>query len=326
MAAAEQIKALIKSHSEGDEARFYSVAMQIAANEAKRGHGKLAQDLRITIDTAKSSTGNRSAIPINRRKGEVSDLLTSIYPKFYLKDMVLDKQIKSSLERILKEQRHTEVIRSHNLEPRRKILLTGPPGCGKTMSAHAIAGELGLPLNVIRLDGLITKYMGESIAKLHLIFETMVNFKGVYFFDEFDSIGSHRNIVNDVGEIKRVLNGFLSYIEQDNSNSLIIAATNLPQTLDNALFRRFDDIVEYKLPDLPQILEVIKRKLAGIKTDRSISYEALAQKALRLSYSEITRACNEAIKEMIINKKDILCKSDLVSFITERKAFHDSIK
>ncbi|MGB3588744.1 MAG: ATP-binding protein, partial [Tunicatimonas sp.] len=164
------------------------------------------------------------------------------------------------------------------------------------------------------------------IAKLHLIFETMVNFKGVYFFDEFDSIGSHRNIVNDVGEIKRVLNGFLSYIEQDNSNSLIIAATNLPQTLDNALFRRFDDIVEYKLPDLPQILEVIKRKLAGIKTDRSISYEALAQKALRLSYSEITRACNEAIKEMIINKKDILCKSDLVSFITERKAFHDSIK
>lgn len=326
MAAAEQIKALIKSHSEGDNARFYSIAMQIAAGEAKKGHGKLAKDLRSTIDTAKSSMGARSTIPISRQKGELSELLTSVYPKVYLKDMVLSKQIKSSLLRILKEQRHSEIIRSHNLDPRRKILLTGPPGCGKTMSAHAIAGELGLPLNVIRLDGLITKYMGESIAKLHLVFETMNNFKGVYFFDEFDSIGSHRNIINDVGEIKRVLNGFLAYIEQDTSNSLIIAATNLPQTLDSALFRRFDDIVEYTLPTSHQIAEVIKQKLSNIKGEEPYDYKALAQKALGLSYSEVTRACNEAIKAMIISSSDILQTKDLLSFISERKAFHDSLK
>src|SRR5690606_5000356 len=157
-------------------------------------------------------------------------------------DMVLDKQVKLSLDRVIEEQRKIELLRQHNLTPRRKLLLTGSPGCGKTMTAQALAGELGLTVFIIRLDGLISKFMGESIAKLRMIFDAMEDHRGVYLFDEFDSIGSQRDQGQDVGEIKRVLNSFLINIEKDQSNSIVIAATNLPESLDKALFRRFDDI------------------------------------------------------------------------------------
>ena len=117
------------------------------------------------------------------------------------------------------------------------------------MSASALAGELHLPLFTIVLDGLITKFMGETAAKLRLIFEAISQTRGVYLFDEFDALGSERASGNDVGEIRRVLNSFLQFLEQDQSDSLIVAATNHPKLLDRALFRRFDDVIEFALPD-----------------------------------------------------------------------------
>ena len=129
------------------------------------------------------------------------------------------------------------------------------------MTASALAGELGLPLFAVRLDGLMSKYMGETIAKLRLIFDSMVDTRGVYLFDEFDSIGTTRNFTNDVGEIRRVLNSFLVFMEQDTSNSLICAATNNQHSLDHALYRRFDDILEYDLPDEKLIEQIIKNRI-----------------------------------------------------------------
>ena len=158
----------------------------------------------------------------------------------------------------------------------------GPPGTGKTLTASVLAGELGLPLLQVRLDGLITKFMGETAAKLRQVFDATGKTRGVYFFDEFDAIGSQRGLANDVGEIRRVLNSFLQMIEQDRSHSLVIAATNHPDLLDTALFRRFDDVLHYDLPDQTQIAALLKARLSGSTLER-VRWANLAQAAAGLN-------------------------------------------
>ena len=324
MAAAEQIKSLIKYFGEGDADRFYSAALQIAASEARKGHSNLAQDLKALIDNAKKNRkleyADRSkTIPIQQPQRELKDLIDVFLPRIRLQDMVLDEGLRQALNKVVHEQRNWQLLQQYNLSPRRKLLLTGPPGCGKTMTAQALAGELGIPVFIIRLDGLISKYMGESIAKLRVIFDTMSDNRGVYLFDEFDSIGSHRNMGQDVGEIKRVLNSFLLNIEQDQSNSIIIAATNLPEMLDKALFRRFDDVIQYPLPTIEEITETLQKHLQAFDLPQGTDISKLAMKAQRLNYSAIVRACEDAIKEMILQKKKFLDPADLEKAIANRK-------
>lgn len=324
MAAADQIKSLIKSFSQRDEARFYSTAMQIAASEAKKGHTALAQEIRELIDRAKEERNAASlrlqkTIPIASPKGELSDLLEVFYPNVKLKDMILSPELEFSLNRIVTEHRKFEILQQHNLHPRRKLLLIGKPGCGKTKTAQALAGELGLAVFIVRLDGLITKFMGESISKLRLIFDAMQNTRGVYLFDEFDSIGSNRSYGNDVGEIKRVLNSFLLNIEKDDSRSIIIAATNIPEALDKALFRRFDDIIEYPLPGREELTVTFKKHLDGFVLSEENTIEHLVQAAEGLSYADVIRSCQEAIKEMLISGNEAVSEKSLLSFLSVRK-------
>jgi len=325
MAAADQIKSLIKSFGDGDEDRFFASAMLIAASEARKGHTTFAQELKSLIEKAKKNRSvsflDRSkTIPINQSKRDLHELIEVFQPKIKLKDMILAPTVQESLMKVVNEQKKWEILRQHNLMPRRKLLLQGPPGCGKTMTAQAIAGELVIPVFIVRLDGLISKFMGESIAKLRLIFDTMPDHRGVYLFDEFDSIGSHRNQGQDVGEIKRVLNSFLINIEKDQSNSVIIAATNMPEALDKALFRRFDDIITYPLPSKSEIIDTIKKNLFGFKFNERINYEMLAKEAFGLNYSDIVRACEETIKEMILHGDNKLKKSELIIAIKKRKS------
>lgn len=304
MASAEQLKALVKSYVDRDDRKFYSVAMQVAAHEAKLGHGKLAEDLRDMIDAAKSramaSEHSGKPVPLARPRGELANLLSVAYPKTRLVDMVLDPHVATQIERILKEQRLLSRIREHGLSPRRKLLLVGPPGTGKTMTASVLAAELGVPLFTVRFDALITKFLGETAAKLRQIFDAVAEVRGVYFFDEFDAIGSQRGHANDVGEIRRVLNSFLQMIESDQSNSLIVAATNHAEILDYALFRRFDDVIEYHLPTADQAAKLIKSRL-GKFAPMPFPLKAVASKANGLSYAEIRRAVDEAIKEAVMN-------------------------
>ena len=302
MASAEQLKALLKSHLEGDDDRFFSVAMQVAAHEAKLGHGKLAQELRAMIDDAKSRRGAGSPVPISRPRGELANLLEDSYPKARLGEMILAKELSEQIQRVIREQRHAGRILEHGLAPRRKLLLVGPPGTGKTLTASVLAGELGLPLLQVRLDGLITKFMGETAAKLRQVFDATGRTRGVYFFDEFDAIGSQRGLANDVGEIRRVLNSFLQMIEQDHSHSLVIAATNHPDLLDPALFRRFDDVLHYDLPDQSQIAKLLKARLSGSVLKR-VRWTHLAEIAAGLNYAEITRATNEVLKDALIHRR-----------------------
>ena len=177
MASADQVKALIASLTEGDEAHFYAIAMQIAAHEARMGHGKVADEIRLMIDRAKSrpQLPSKAPIPLARPRGEVAELLNVSYPSVRLSHMILSDQTRQKLERVIREQRAIQVIRSKGLSPRRKLLLIGNPGTGKTLTASALAGELGLPLFVVRLDRLITKLMGQTAAQLRLFFESLTH-------------------------------------------------------------------------------------------------------------------------------------------------------
>ena len=320
MATADQVKALLSSLLEGDEAHFYSVAMQIAAAEARMGHGKFAEELRSLIDKVKerSALPSHRPIPLARPRGEVADLLTVTYPNVHLNDMVLSPTIRRKLERTIKEHKAVRAIRGQGLPPRRKLLLVGKPGTGKTLTASAMATELGLPLFVVRLDGLITKFMGETAAKLRLIFETLNQTRGVYLFDEFDSIGSARGLSNDVGEIRRIVNSFLQLVEQDNSDSLVIAATNHVTILDRALFRRFDDVIEYTLPTSSQIIDAFKSKLASFKTDK-IVWSKLGIAAKGLSFADVTRASEDAIKDAIVHGELKVTFANLLIAVKDRK-------
>ncbi len=318
MASAEQLKALLRSHSEGDDDRFYAVAMQLAAHEARRGHGKLAEELRALVDAAKRRRA-AAPVPISRPKGELAGLLSADYPKTRLAEMVLDEPLAGQLERVIREQRHAARLLQHGLSPRRKLLLVGPPGTGKTMTASVLAGELGLPLFSVRLDGLLTKYMGETAAKLRQIFDATSNVRGVYFFDEFDAIGAQRGNPNDVGEIRRVLNSFLQMIEQDRSHSLIVAATNHPEILDQALLRRFDDVLRYELPSDARIVDLLRSRLASFPKGK-MSWKRLGAAGEGLNHADIARAAEEAVKDALIHERDQVTEADVRRMLEERRA------
>lgn len=320
MASSDQLKALLKSHVSRDDERFYSVAMQVAAHEAKLGHQKLATELRDIIDSAKTRLApapGGKLVPISTPRGELANLLSVSNPSHRINDMVLDGLASTQLLRVIKEQRLLARIKEHGLSPRRKLLLVGPPGTGKTMTASALAGELGLPLFLVRLDSLITKFMGETSAKLRQVFDAINDVRGVYFFDEFDAIGSQRGLPNDVGEIRRVLNSFLQMIEQDHSNSLILAATNHPEILDYALFRRFDDVVEYHLPTPEQAGDLIQSRL-GSFAPKPFRKKESGEKAEGLSYAEICRAANDAIKDAIMQESPKIQMAVLFGALEER--------
>jgi SpoVK/Ycf46/Vps4 family AAA+-type ATPase len=232
--------------------------------------------------------------------------------------MVLPEELEQRLRRIVVEQRQLHRLREHGLSARRKILLIGPPGSGKTMTAAALAGELGLPLFTVLFESLITRFMGETAAKLRLVFDAMPATRGVYFFDEFDAIGARRGERNDVGEIRRVLNSFLQFLEKDESEGLIVAATNHPELLDPALFRRFDDVIHYGLPSPEISMRILKTRLSAFKTS-GVDWKRVAADAEGLSQAEIARAADEAAKRAVLSDRRVVTGEDLELAIAERK-------
>lgn len=324
MATADQVKALIRSHAEGDDTRFYAVAMQVAAQAARSGHGKCAVELRELVDKVKAQSAEARGrvapkpVPLAQPRGELTGLLTVGYPKTTLQSMALTESLHTRLERVLREQRERERLRHHGFAPMRKLLLVGPPGTGKTMTAAALAGELGLPLFSIQLDGLITKYMGETAAKLRLVFDAIASSRGVYFFDEFDALGSERGGKNDVGEIRRVLNSFLQFLEQDDSDSVVLGATNHIALLDRALFRRFDAVLEYELPS-PEVARVVMQSRLALLDTTDVDWSKATAAAEGLSHAEIALACEHAAKDAILAHSTRVNGRELSSSLLERK-------
>ena len=298
MATANQLKTLIKSHFEDNTERFNTVALQIAAHEAKLGHTNLANDIKKLIDNAKFSKPKLR--PINP---DLQGLVLEIFPNERLNDLIVSDLIKGRINRIINEFIQKDKLFRHNLENRRKILFSGPPGTGKTMTASIIANELHLPIYVILMEKVVTKYMGETSAKLRQIFDLIEDIPGVYLFDEFDAIGSQRGKENDVGEMRRVLNSFLQFIERDHSESLIIAATNNLELLDQALFRRFDDVIHYHLPNDDEKILLLKSRI-GTNINKNELVKILPQLE-SLSHAEIPQACLDANKESVLDDKKI---------------------
>lgn len=327
MTNASQIKALVRSHADGDDTRFYAIAIQVAAQAARNGHGRFAQELRELVDNSKAqarafeTTKKQSPVPLMQPRGDLVGLLTVSYPKDRLSDMELDSGLKQRIERVLVEQRQRDRIRSYGLAPIRKLLFVGPPGTGKTLTAAVVSGELGLPLFTIRLEGIMTKFMGETAAKLRLVFDAIQSTRGVYLFDEFDAFGGDRGLTNDVGEIRRVLNSFLQFLEQDDSDSLILGATNNVGLLDRALFRRFDAVLEYQLPSHGLAVRLMRSRLSMMDTS-GLDWNRAAKAADGLSHAEITHACEQAAKNAILASVDTVSEPDLILSLEERRAVH----
>jgi SpoVK/Ycf46/Vps4 family AAA+-type ATPase len=324
MTSARHFVALLQSHLEGDDEQFLTVAMQAAAHEARQGHGKLALQLRELVDEtrarrSKSSARPREPVPLAQPRGDLANLIAARYSETRLSSMVLAPALERRLRRVLLEQRQQQRLQAHGLRPRRKLLLLGPPGAGKTMTAAALAGELRMPLFTIVLDGLMTKFMGETAAKLRLVFDAIAETRGVYFFDEFDAIGAKRTERNDVGEIRRVLNSFLQFLEVDDSDSLIIAATNHPELLDPALYRRFDDVIEYSLPDSEIAQRILENRLSTFKT-KGVDWPAAVAVGAGLSQAEFALAAEDAAKQALLADRDTVTAEDLSSAIAERQA------
>lgn len=311
MASSDQVKNLIKAHIDQNDEKFKTVILQIAASEAKQGHEVVARELKQYAD--KLAHSKRNIVKMN---GINSMFLTSM-PHDSLDDLIVSEDLQERIQRILQEYRNKNKLRQYGYSNRRKILLEGKPGTGKTFTASVIASELELPLYTVQMDKVVTKFMGETSAKLRQIFDTVDTVTGVYLFDEFDAIGADRSLDNEVGEARRILNSFLQFIEQDDSDSIIIAATNNQQILDQALFRRFDDVLHYTMPTKNEVVRLFNLKL-GVYAPDFIPGEKLISEAKDLSHAEIVRVCEDAIKDSILSGNDIT-EEKLLSYVHERK-------
>lgn len=299
MATADQILSLIRNHINNDDAQFRKVALQISAVEARSGHAIIARTIQELLRQKNTSLGTVRLVSKNK---EVDDLLLQLDTYDDINSLILSSSVEEKLERIIKEYLKKETLRKYGLVNRRKLLLYGASGTGKTMTASVLAKEFNLPFFVVRTERVVTKFMGETGQKLGRIFDFISEVPAVYLFDEFDAIGSQRGMDNEVGEQRRILNTFLQLLERDDSDSFIIAATNSIESIDKAMFRRFDDVIEYSLPDREQRLALLHEYLYTAKDLDFASAEPLFE---GMSHAEIKMLCSDIFKESLLNDKKI---------------------
>ena len=299
MATADQILSLIRNHLNNDDTQFRKVALQISAVEARSGHAIVARTIQELLNQKKTSLGTVRLVSKNK---DIDDLLLQVDTYDDMTSLVLSQELKEKLDRVIKEYLKKEALSKYGLANRRKLLLYGASGTGKTMTASALAKEFNLPFFVVRTEKVVTKFMGETGQKLGRIFDFINDVPAVYLFDEFDAIGSQRGMDNEVGEQRRILNTFLQLLERDDSDSFIIAATNSIESIDKAMFRRFDDVIEYKLPDGEQRLALLREYLYTAKDLDFSSAEPLFD---GMSHAEIKMVCSDIFKESLLNDRKI---------------------
>lgn len=313
----DHIKALVRSHASGDDAEFYAVAAQIAASEARRGHTRVATDLKRTIDAARREPVARAVTPIAQPRGDLAELVTASFPSVGIRDLVGPPDLLAQVHQILVEQRQRARLLERGFAPIHRLLLEGPPGTGKTMTAAVIAHELSLPLLTVRLDSLMSKFLGETASKLRVLFDAAAEQRAVFLFDEFDALGGDR-AGNDVGEARRILNSFLVFLEQASADSIIIAATNHPAILDRALFRRFDAVIHYDLPDPKAAAAILRSRLGPLA--KGIRLPSMGKHAAGLSHAELVKAAEAAGKQALMRGDEHVTTDDLIAALAARRA------
>ena len=281
---AELYKRLFKAIYTEDIVSLKKIAITIIQEERKLGHNVLADSLeKLTItekpkytlfDSRRNETGLAS-LPKSKRN---NSQLVSYIPREQLKHhMVLPEGVEERLLSIEQEYAARERLKRYNLVPKRKVLLYGPPGCGKTMSAERIAWNLGLPLLKVRFDSLLSSYFGESASNLRMVFDYCKNEPVVLLLDECDFIAKSRTTTQDVGEVPRIVNMLLTLLDEYDAPGLVIATTNLKVSLDEALFRRFDDVIEMALPGKIERKRLLEMTLSAIPTSPDINLDSIAE-------------------------------------------------
>ena len=299
MTSIAQVTALVDAHVNRDYARFRAVTLQIAASLASRSEPSASQ-LRKLIDRPQTA----AFIPLPSANG----LLSAPPERAALEDMVLAPSVRGFLNRVLLEYEQREVLMVHSLRPARKLLFSGLPGTGKTMAAGALARALDLPLFRVELHAVITSLLGETSSNLAKIFDHIRSMPAVYLFDEFDALAGNRSTANDGSsagsEMRRVVNTLLQLIEDDRSNSLLVAATNHLQVLDPALFRRFDEIVTFPPLTKTELTLLVDRVLAGFNTE-PLDYDAIYAASPALGHSDLCTVLDHACKDHVIEAAPI---------------------
>ena len=294
MTSLAQVTALVDAHVNRDYARFRAVTLQIAAGLASRSEGS-ADQLRKLVERQQSV----SFMPLPSANG----LLAAPPELASLDDMVLAPSVRAPLDRVLLEYAQREVLMVHSLRPARKLLFSGLPGTGKTMAASALARAISLPLFRVELHAVIASHLGETSTNLAKVFEHVRAMPAVYLFDEFDALSMDRSSTSDgssaSAEMRRVVNTLLQLIEDDQSNSLLVAATNHPQALDPAIFRRFDEIVTFPPLTETELTVLVDRALSGFDTG-PLDYGAIYAVNPSLGHSDLCSVLERACKDHVL--------------------------
>ncbi len=313
-ASAAHIKALLKSHGSGDDDGFYAVALQVAAKAARQGHHKFAAEVKRLVEDGREHAAS-AVTSLAQPRGELGDLVVASYPEAAMRDLVAGAEIKRPLCEVIAEQRQRHSLMEQGFSPVHRLLLEGPPGTGKTMTASVLAHELDLPLLTIRLDALLSKYLGETASKLRVLFDAASTKRAVYLFDEFDALGGDR-AGNDVGEARRILNSFLLFLDDEGAESLIIASTNNRGILDRALFRRFDLVLSFHLPSPDEAIAIIKGRLRSLAGQ--IDWRKVQEATCGLSQADLVKAAEVAAKRSLLAGEKRVTITVLVDSLRDR--------
>jgi SpoVK/Ycf46/Vps4 family AAA+-type ATPase len=302
------------------------VASLIIEDEQKKGHEKLANTLKSILE--KNVSTNHSF------KGELRKMLPSgvVIPtdkrnhfplaSFIERDelrheMVLQGETEEKIRRVEKEYAAKERLAHHGLHYRRKVLIYGAPGCGKSMSAERIAWNLGLPFFKVRFDVMISSFLGETATNLTRLFEGLKDYPCVLLFDEFDIVGKTRTGSQDVGEMHRIVNILLTLLEDYNSNGILIATTNIENVLDEALFRRFDDIIEMPKPTKGEVLRLVKLNLSSIEKSKDINWDNVAERLVGFSAALVVKIARDAAKIAVIGNEKVVTQNHIEASLGE---------
>ncbi len=315
---ADILKLLLQSHADGDEPAFRRAGLQLAAAESSAGHARVADEIRAILAKMPAVSARRTGfvVDIAAPRGELSDLLEGGHRDERLRDIILRAETRDLLLRVISENRSRDRLARFGVAPRRRLLFHGAPGCGKTLAAAVLAGEMGLPLMTVRFDALFSRFLGATAVQLRAIFAEMPRRPGVYLFDEFDAVAKARGDSQDVGEMNRVVTAFLQLVDADVSGSLLVAATNHVELLDRAMHRRFDVIVPFEKPTNEQLAALLLLRLAGVGLT-ALQASELSSRAKGWSFADVARACDDAIRTMALSNREEISDTDVLFALEE---------
>ncbi|MFB3765695.1 MAG: AAA family ATPase [Methanotrichaceae archaeon] len=307
MDSGSKLRKLVASYS--DKGEFMRIAEEIIKEEEMKKNNLLAKDLKNILDYENNISNSKFLkLPLDNERG--LPLLEIRKSKKDWTDLVVTNKIRQLLENIIEENNKRDILNVYGLRPKQKIMFFGPPGCGKTLSAQVLSGIMGYPLIYVRFDGVISSYLGEISGNLRKIFDFIKDGKWIVLFDEFDIIGKQRDDPYEHGEMKRVVNNFLQMIDGFFGESIVICATNHQYLLDFAIWRRFDEIIFFDIPNKENRIKLLKRNLRSFRTS-SIDYQMLAEKMDGMSPADIEMICINTIKRNILDNKGFISDEDI---------------